>query len=169
MGSRFIFSFVLAPPPLPRNRISTNSSTWAEKVLSFEALPDSILQTLRRVHNFLSKTQGSSSNFSLESLLGTSNDIYRRTDLMKFLRNATLLCLSVFSRNFVLEDAALVAEEVFIMNSNPSSCSVTPSRALAKFLLKSDRQVVVIFESQMADICTSYLSYIGPYFLIRFF
>ncbi|KAH0976100.1 hypothetical protein GBA52_017999 [Prunus armeniaca] len=124
--------------------ISTNSSTWAEKVLSFEALPDSMLQTLRRVHNFLSKTQGSSSNFSLESLLGTSNDIYRRTDLMKFLRNATLLCLSVFPRNFVLEDAALVAEELSVMNSNPSSCSVTPCRALAKFLLKSDRQDVLL-------------------------
>ncbi|BFG33257.1 hypothetical protein CerSpe_195310 [Prunus speciosa] len=124
--------------------ISTNSSTWAEKVLSFEVLPDSILQTLRRVHNFLSKTQGSSSNFSLESLLGTSNDIYRRTDLMTFLRNATLLCLSVFPRNFVLEDAALVAEELSVMNSNPSSCSVTPCRALAKFLLKSDRQDVLL-------------------------
>ncbi|XP_020419687.1 protein NRDE2 homolog isoform X2 [Prunus persica] len=124
--------------------ISTNSSTWAEKVLSFEALPDYILQTLRRVHNFLSKTQGSSSNFSLESLLGTSNDIYRRTDLMKFLRNATLLCLSVFPRNFVLEDAALVAEELSVMNSNPSSCSVTPCRDLAKFLLKSDRQDVLL-------------------------
>ncbi|CAL9031771.1 unnamed protein product [Prunus brigantina] len=124
--------------------ISTNSSTWAEKVLSFEALPDSMLQTLRRVHNFLTKTQGSSSNFSLESLLGTSNDIYRRTDLMKFLCNATLLCLSVFPRNFVLEDAALVAEELSVMNSNPSSCSVTPCRALAKFLLKSDRQDVLL-------------------------
>ncbi|XP_008240390.1 PREDICTED: protein NRDE2 homolog [Prunus mume] len=124
--------------------ISTNSSTWAEKVLSFEALPDSMLQTLRRVHNFLSKTQGSSSNVSLESLLGTSIDIYRRTDLMKFLRNATLLCLSVFPRNFVLEDAALVAEELSVMNSNPSSCSVTPCRALAKFLLKSDRQDVLL-------------------------
>ncbi|PQQ15421.1 protein NRDE2 homolog isoform X1 [Prunus yedoensis var. nudiflora] len=124
--------------------ICTNSSTWAEKVLSFEVLPDSILQTLRRVHNFLSKTQGSSSNFSLESLLGTSNDIYRRTDLMTFLRNATLLCLSVFPRNFVLEDAALVAEEQSVMNSNPSSCSVTPCRALAKFLLKSDRQDLLL-------------------------
>lgn len=154
---------------LRQNRISTNSSTWAEKVLSFEALPESMLQTLRRVHNFLTKTQGSSSNFSLESLLGTSNDIYRRTDLMKFLCNATLLCLSVFPRNFVLEDAALVAEELSVMNSNPSSCSVTPCRALAKFLLKSDRQVVVMFESLMADMHTSYLSYIGPCFYIRLF
>lgn len=83
---------------------------------------------------------------------------------MKFLRNATLLCLSVFPRNFVLEDAALVAEELSVMNSNPSSCSVTPCRDLAKFLLKSDRQVVVMFESLMADTHTSYLSYIGPCF-----
>ncbi|KAM1938381.1 hypothetical protein FF1_015989 [Malus domestica] len=124
--------------------ISTNSSTWAEKVLSLEALPDSILQTLRKVHDFLIKTQGSSSNFSLESLLGTTNDIYGRTDMMKFLRNATLLCLSAFPRHFVLEDAALVAEELSAMNLNPSSRSVTPCRALAKFLLKSDRQDVLL-------------------------
>jgi hypothetical protein len=112
-------------------------------------LPESILQTLRRVHDVLSKTQGSSTSFSLEALLGTTNDIHGKADLMKFLCNATLLCLSAFPRNYLLEEAALVAEELSVVNPNPSRCSVTPCRALAKYLLKSDRQVV-IFDVLMA-------------------
>ncbi|XP_061988537.1 uncharacterized protein LOC133707006 [Rosa rugosa] len=124
--------------------MSTNSSAWSEKLLSLEALPHSVLHTLKRVHDVLSKTQGSSNSFSLESLLGTTNDIHGKADLMKFLRNATLLCLSAFPRNYLLEEAALVAEELSVVNLNPSRSSVTPCRALAKYLLKSDRQDILL-------------------------
>ncbi|KAM5570301.1 hypothetical protein ABKV19_011125 [Rosa sericea] len=124
--------------------ISTNSSAWSEKLFSLEALPQSVLQTLKRVHDVLSKTQGTSNSFSLESLLGTTNDIHGKAGLMKFLRNATLLCLSAFPRNYLLEEAALVAEELSVVNLNPSLSSVTPCRALAKYLLKSDRQDILL-------------------------
>lgn len=65
--------------------------------------------------------------------------------MMKFLRNAILLCLTAFPHNYVLEEAALISEEQSVTKMNSSSYSVTPCRALAKSLLKSDRQVVFIF------------------------
>ncbi|XP_077230808.1 uncharacterized protein LOC143863910 [Tasmannia lanceolata] len=122
----------------------TNSSSWIESILSLELLPDSILEYLRKVHEVVTRTQSSSCNFSLEVLLGSSNDVSRRTNLMKFVRNAVLLCLNAFPRNYILEEAVLVAEELFVtqMRSRPSS--VNPSRALAKLLLKNDRQDLLL-------------------------
>ena len=101
-----------------------------------------ILSTLRRVHDALTKAQSSLNSFSLEELLGSTNDISKRTDMMKFLRNATLLCLTAFPRNYILEEAALVAEELSATKMNSSRSSDTPCRVLAKRLLKSDRQVL---------------------------
>lgn len=101
-----------------------------------------ILSTLRRVHDALTEAQSSLSCFSLEELLGSTNDISKRTDMMKFLRNATLLCLTAFPRNYILEEAALVAEELSATKINSSHSSDTPCRVLAKHLLKSDRQVL---------------------------
>lgn len=63
---------------------------------------------------------------------------------MKFLRNATLLCLTAFPRNYILEEAALVAEELFVTKMNSDGCLVTPCRTLAKRLLKNDRQVIAV-------------------------
>lgn len=63
---------------------------------------------------------------------------------MKFLRNAILLCLKVFPQNYILEEAALVSEELSNTKMNSTSCSVTPCRALAKTLLKNNRQVYVL-------------------------
>ncbi|THF98363.1 hypothetical protein TEA_027389 [Camellia sinensis var. sinensis] len=122
----------------------TNSSSWSAKTLSLESLPDSILDHLRRVHDVISKTERSPSNFSFEFLLGSSNDISMRTDMMKFLCNATLLCLTAFPRNYILEEAVLVAEELWNTKMNSCSCSVTPRRALAKRLVKSNRQDVLL-------------------------
>ncbi|GMQ11676.1 hypothetical protein CsSME_00054208 [Camellia sinensis var. sinensis] len=122
----------------------TNSSSWSAKTLSLESLPDSILDHLRRVHDVISKTERSPSNFSFEFLLGSSNDISMRTDMMKFLCNATLLCLTAFPRNYILEEAVLVAEELWNTKMNSCSCSVTPCRALAKRLVKSNRQDVLL-------------------------
>ncbi|KAL5545147.1 hypothetical protein UlMin_008931 [Ulmus minor] len=122
--------------------ICTNSSSWIEKTLSLDELPDSLLQILRKFDD-LRKLNNSSSGSSLEFLLGNVNNISQRTEMMKFLRNATLLCLTAFPRNHILEEAALVAEELFVTKMNSSSCSVTPSRALAKQLLKSDRQDIL--------------------------
>lgn len=123
--------------------ICTNSSSWTDKILSLEALPNSMLQPLRWVQDALTQTESGSNSFSLEVLLGSSNEI-SRTDKMKFLRNATLLCLSIFPRNYILEEAALVAEELSVTKMNSCSSSDTPCRTLAKGLLKSDRQVFII-------------------------
>lgn len=71
---------------------------------------------------------------------------------MEFLRNAILLCLTVFPRNYVLEEAALVAEELSVTKMNLSGCSVTPCQPLAKGLLKSDRQVFFLGINQFGGI-----------------
>lgn len=110
-----------------------------------EELPDSLLETLRKVNNS-SKFENNLSSSSMESLLESSNNI-SRTDMMKFLRNATLLCLKALPRNYILEEAALVAEELFVTKMNSDSCSVTPCRVLAKRLLKNDRQVIFVYFS----------------------
>jgi len=77
----------------------------------------------------------------LGSLLGGSCDLSMRTEMMKFLRNAILLCLNVFPRNYILEEAVLVAEELFVTNMKTCEVATMPCQALAKRLLKSDRQV----------------------------
>lgn len=121
----------------------TNNSSWTGKILSLEAVPDLIAEKLRRVNDVLTKTGNSSCGFSLEVLLGQAPEIPRRIEMMKFLRNAVLLCLTAFPRNYILEEAVLVAEDLFLTKMNPCSCSVTPCRGLAKGLLKSDRQVLL--------------------------
>lgn len=109
-------------------RICTNSSSWNEKILSLEVLPNSIVQNLGLISN------------DLFLLLGNTGDHSRQTDVMKFLRNAILLCLIAFPRNHILEEAALIAEEL----STTRMDSSTPCRALAKSLLKSDRQDLLL-------------------------
>nr|GMC53153.1 protein NRDE2 homolog isoform X1 [Ipomoea batatas] len=118
----------------------TNSSTWVEKTLSLEALTDHLLDELK-VNDFLTKSEGNPAGISLES---SANGISMRTNMMKFIRNATLLCMTVFPQNFILEEAALVAEELSNTMMNSSSCSVTPCRVLAKSLLKSNRQDILL-------------------------
>ncbi|XAR53138.1 hypothetical protein NMG60_11021559 [Bertholletia excelsa] len=118
----------------------TNSSSWAEKTLSLEAVPCSIIDNLRRVHDVLTKTESISSSLSFESLLDSSHRIVKRTDIMKFLRNAILCCLTVFPHNYILEEAALLAEELLTAELG----SVMPCRDLAKRLLKSNRQDVLL-------------------------
>ncbi|XP_060964582.1 uncharacterized protein LOC133033621 isoform X2 [Cannabis sativa] len=123
--------------------ICTNDLSWIESTLSLEEISDSLLQTLAKVDN-LNKLENSLSGSSLESLLGSTNDVTRRTGMMKFLRNVTLLCLTAFPRNYIVEEATLVTEELFVTKMNSDSCSVTPCRALAKRLLKNDRQDVLL-------------------------
>ncbi|KAL5749247.1 hypothetical protein ACOSP7_023850 [Xanthoceras sorbifolium] len=125
-------------------RICTNSSNWNENVLTLEALPDFLSENLRKIDNVQIEMQSTSSVFSLDMLSGSANDISRRTGMMKFLRSAILLCLTAFPRNYILEEAALVAEELSVTEMNSCGCSVTPCRALAKGLLKSDRQDLLL-------------------------
>ncbi|XP_022137173.1 protein NRDE2 homolog isoform X3 [Momordica charantia] len=122
------------------SRASSNSSSWMERILSLEALPDDILHYLRSVHDVLNKGQNISGGFTLEVLVGGSDNLSSMSDMMKFLRNAILLCLTTFPRNYILEEAALIAEELFVTKMNSGGSSVTPCRSLAKNLLKSDRQ-----------------------------
>ncbi|KAF3611117.1 hypothetical protein DY000_02050226 [Brassica cretica] len=122
---------------------SSNSLWWTEKLNSLETLSESMLENLRNVHGSLSKSDGAN-DFSLGSLLGGSNDMSMRTEMMKFLRNAILLCLNVFPRNYILEEALLVAEELFVTNMKTCEVATTPCQALAKRLLKSDRQDLLL-------------------------
>ena len=112
-----------------------------ERILSLEVLPDDIVHHLRSVHDVLNKRQSSSSSSSMEVLIGSSDNLSQMSEMMKFLRNTILLCLTAFPRNYILEEAALIAEELFVTKMNSCSSSVTPCRSLAKSLLKSDRQV----------------------------
>lgn len=123
---------------------STNSSSWAEKSLSLEAIPDSLFDELRRMHDVLTKEGMNQTDMSLEQVFGSSDDISMRTSMMRFIRNATLLCCTVFPQNHILEEAVLVAEELLNTVMNTTSCSVTPCRTLAKSLLKSNRQDVLL-------------------------
>ena len=125
-------------------------------------MPDFLSEKLRRVNDVLTKTQTSSCGFSLEVLLGNAHDASRRIDMMKFLRNAILLCLTAFPRNHILEEAVLVAEDMFLTKMNSCSCSVTPCRGLAKGLLKNDRQVLLYF-TPYEHISTHFISSIGIY------
>ncbi|EOY21548.1 UPF0614 protein C14orf102, putative isoform 2 [Theobroma cacao] len=124
--------------------VCTNSSSWTEKILGLEELPDCIGENMRRLHDDLTKLQNKSGQFSLEFLWDSAKGILQRTEMMKFLRNAALLCLTAFPRNHILEEATLLAEELFVTKMNSSSCSVTPCQALAKHLLKCDRQDLLL-------------------------
>ncbi|PKI53451.1 hypothetical protein CRG98_026141, partial [Punica granatum] len=125
--------------------VCTNSSSWMEKILSLEAFPENISQHLRSVHDILAKAEiCSNGHNSLEFLLSGENKLHQRTNMMTFLRNAALLCLNVFPRNYNLEEAVLIAEELSVTETNSSSNSATPCRVLAKSLLKKDRQDVLL-------------------------
>ncbi|WOL06619.1 hypothetical protein Cni_G15353 [Canna indica] len=119
--------------------MNTNQSSWIERILSLETVPDSILDDLRVVFQLVNKSRDSSSHFMLENLLSHTS-ISSGTNMMKFLRNVILLCLDVLPRNHMLEEALLFAEELFASKMKSSACSVNPSRSLAKTLLKKDRQ-----------------------------
>ncbi|KAH6815829.1 hypothetical protein C2S51_020649 [Perilla frutescens var. frutescens] len=122
----------------------TNSSSWVAKTLSLESPPYSLLEDLGKVHDILMRKSVNLSSFSLELLLSNSDDLNMRSNMMKFLRNAILLCLKVFPQNYILEEAALVAEELSNTRMNSTRYSVTPCRALAKTLLKNNRQDVLL-------------------------
>lgn len=102
-------------------------------------ITDDILEDLSAVSDIINKNQDSYSS-KLESLLGSMHDHSQRPGLVKFLRNAILLLLDVFPRNHILEEAVLVTTEMYIGKENSTSTENT-SRALAKNLLKKDRQV----------------------------
>ncbi|KAH9616378.1 hypothetical protein KSS87_013393 [Heliosperma pusillum] len=121
---------------------STNSSSWNEKLLSLETLPDSLSKYIRNL-NGAGKLKSGSSTLSLESLL-QSPDSSARREIMNFLRNAVLLCLKVFPRNYKLEEAILCAEEKAKVGFNTLQQTAMPSRALAKNLLKTDRQDILL-------------------------
>ncbi|URE46950.1 hypothetical protein MUK42_32857 [Musa troglodytarum] len=123
--------------------VSTNKSSWIEKVLSLETVPNIILDDLRTVFQLVNKTQDPRSHFVLEPLLSHAS-ISLGTSTMKFLRNAILLFLDIFPRNHMLEEALLFAECLFVSEMKSSSCSINPSRVLAKSLLKKDRQDLLL-------------------------
>lgn len=122
--------------------LCTNSSCWNEKMLSLETLPNSILRYLGSV-DVVRILESGPSRLNMESLLHRSETI-ARTDIMKFLRNAALLCLRVFPRNHKIEEAILIAEEQTLVGVNTSQLATMPSQALAKNLLKGDRQDVLL-------------------------
>lgn len=127
------------------HRTCTNSSSWVEKTLGLESPPYSLLEDLAKVNDALVRKSINQKSYSLELLLNSSDDLNMRSNIMKFLRNALLLCLKVFPQNYILEESALVAEELSNTRMNSTSHSVTPCRALAKTLLKNNRQVCALY------------------------
>ncbi|KAK1309057.1 hypothetical protein QJS10_CPA09g00298 [Acorus calamus] len=121
----------------------SNSSSWTESILSVDMLQASIVEQLRKVFEVTNRTQSMTDNFSLISYVDSSVDVSKMNSIMKFLRNAILLFLRVFPRSYILEEAVLFAEELYVAQMNSSSL-VNPSRALAKSLLKSDRQDLLL-------------------------
>lgn len=122
-------------------RACTNSSTWADKTSSLVTFPDNFLENLRRIHDVTYKREIGQSNFDLEFLLDSSNDSNMKINMMRFVRNVSLLCLTVFPHKHVLEEAIFVSEELLHTNMVSCTLSVAPCRALAKSLIKSHRQV----------------------------
>ncbi|KAL0908355.1 hypothetical protein M5K25_022845 [Dendrobium thyrsiflorum] len=121
----------------------TNNASWLEKVLSLESLEDSISEDLRDASNVCNGAEHPVP-MVLESLLGSNSDICRNTSIMMFLRNAILLCLNAFPRNHILEEALITVEELSFSQMSTSISSTKPSRALAKSLLKKDRQDLLL-------------------------
>ncbi|KAL6635205.1 hypothetical protein ACP70R_027876 [Stipagrostis hirtigluma subsp. patula] len=118
---------------------STNSSSWLDRILSLEVITNDILEDLTAISDLVNKDQNSS-HYKLESLLRSMHDLSQRPGLMKFLRNAILLFLDVFPRNHILEEAVLVTTQMYTSQENSLSTPANSSRALAKSLLKKDRQ-----------------------------
>lgn len=116
----------------------------------------SILEQLRRVHDVVAGKENVLGCIPIESLVKNSDDISMRTSMMKFVRNATLLCLTVFPQNHILEEAVLIAEELSNTRMSSSSSNVTPCRALAKNLLKTNRQVHHLFAYYEVEIPTDF-------------
>ncbi|PKA47022.1 hypothetical protein AXF42_Ash011696 [Apostasia shenzhenica] len=122
----------------------TNSVSWMEKVLSLDSVEDSFLKYLDAVSKAVNRTESSFTS-NLDMLLCSSNnDLSRKTIMMKFLRNGILLCLDVFPRNHVLEEAVLVAEELSVIQDTFATSFVNPSRALGKTLLRRDHQNLLL-------------------------
>lgn len=129
------------------NRACTNSSAWVEHTRTLEVFSHSILDNLRKVRDIVTEKQSIPMSMPLECLLSSSDDISMRTSMMKFVRNASLLCLNAFPQNYILEEAVLVAEELSNTRMNSLVSTITPCRSLAKNLLKNNRQVYIFFQS----------------------
>ncbi|CAA7401326.1 unnamed protein product [Spirodela intermedia] len=122
----------------------TNSASWIEDTLSLDTTPTSILNVLGDAPWVASEPDSDSIHYSLKLLLDSEADILRKGEIMKFLRNGILLCTNSFPRNYILEEALLLAEELSMTQANCSTSSDTPSRPLAKRLLKNDRQDLLL-------------------------
>ncbi|EEC74087.1 hypothetical protein OsI_09115 [Oryza sativa Indica Group] len=118
---------------------STNSSSWIDRILSLEMITDDIQEDLSTVSNLIDKNQTSVHN-KMVSLLGTMHEFSQRPGTAKFLKNAILLFLDVFPRNHILEEAVLVTPQIHTAQEKSLATPATASRALAKNLLKKDRQ-----------------------------
>ncbi|XP_015689394.2 nuclear exosome regulator NRDE2 [Oryza brachyantha] len=122
---------------------STNSSSWIDRILSLEMITDDIQEDLSTVSNLVDKNINSVYN-KMASLLGTMNDFSQRPGIGKFLKNAILLFLDIFPRNRVLEEAVLVTPQTHTAQKKFLSTPANSSRALAKSLLKKDRQDLLL-------------------------
>ncbi|KAL6911563.1 hypothetical protein ACP4OV_000368 [Aristida adscensionis] len=118
---------------------STNSSSWLDRIFSLEIITSDILEDLSSISDIVNKDQNSN-NYKLESLLGSMHDFSQRPGLVKFLRNAIFLFLDIFPRNHILEEAVLGTTQMYNSQQNSVSTPASASRALAKSLLKKDRQ-----------------------------
>lgn len=122
---------------------STNSPSWREKVASLEMLTGSLLEEVQISQHALAEKQ-LLSNVDMKWLAGSVDWVHATCGRGKFLRNVLLLSSKAFPQNHSLKEALLIAEGYAEAEVNSGKGGVISSRALAKKLLKNNRQDLLL-------------------------
>lgn len=122
---------------------STNSPSWREKVASLEMLTGSLLEEVQISQHALAEKQ-LLSNVDMKWLAGSVDWVHATCGRGKFLRNVLLLSSKAFPQNHSLKEALLIAEGYAEAEVNSGKGGVVSSRALAKKLLKNNRQDLLL-------------------------
>jgi len=122
----------------------TNSPSWREKVATLETLTGSLLEEVQISQHALAEKQMLSSNVDMKWLVGSVDWVHATCGRGKFLRNVLLLSSKAFPQNHSLKEALLIAEGYAEAEVNYGMSGVNSSRALARKLLKNNRQDLLL-------------------------
>lgn len=122
----------------------TNSPSWREKVATLETLTGSLLREVQISQHALAEKQMLLSNGDLKCLVGSIDWVHAACGRGKFLRSVLLLGSKAFPQNHSLKEALLIAEGYAETEVNCGMSGVNSSRALARKLLKNNRQDLLL-------------------------
>lgn len=122
----------------------TNSPSWREKVATLETLTGSLLKEVQISKHALAEKQMLSSNVDFKCLVGSIDWVHATCGRGKFLRSVLLLSSKAFPENHSLKEALLIAEGYAETEVNSGMSGVNSSRALARKLLKNNRQDLLL-------------------------